>query len=427
VTHTSSLKLYGLAGIMLAALVICAYRGTSAASFFVPLAVAGTAYLLTVREFFRTPGYPCHVVLICLALSALWRIPFLRTPLGPDDDIARYIWDGRLQRLGYNPYTVIPADRAFSGLHTPATRGLNNAGVPSPYPAGAQLFFRAVTAIHESAFAFKIAFAVCDFAIILVLFDLLRRSDQGTHWVLAYAWHPLLATDVAGSGHVDILGVMLLVVSAAALERRRRAIAAITFGLAVAVKLLPIVLIPLYWRRLRVHDALLAASAFGLPYLPFVKAGRIPIGSLAIYVQQFRFNDPVFPILERAVGPLFAAGVAVVVGLVTAGWWRARRPRCSPDAWAWPMAASLACAPVVYPWYLVWLVPFLRSVATLPLAIWTLSVLSTYRIWYLRPLGHSWQVSGWLLLVEYGPVATTAAVVWLRPLVRPARSAPAGQ
>jgi alpha-1,6-mannosyltransferase len=426
VTHIPSLKLYGLAGIMLAALVACAYRGTSAASFFGPLAFASAAYLLAVREFFRTPGYPRHVLLICLALAALWRIPFLKTPLGPDDDIARYIWDGRMQRLGYNPYTVIPADPALATLHTPETRGLNNPEVPTPYPAGAQLFFRAVTAIHESAFAFKIAFAVCDIGIVLVLFELLRRSGQGVHWILAYAWHPLLATDVAGSGHIDILGVLLLLVSVAALGCRWRSLAAITLSLAVAVKFLPIVLVPLYWRRVRIRDGLMAAFAFAVLYAPFLKAGGIPIGSLATYVQRFRFNGPVFASLERLVGPPFAAGMAVLVGLVTAGWLRTKPPRCSAAAWAWPMAASLACAPVVYPWYLLWLLPFLRSLSTLPLTVWTVSILLTYSAWYLRSGGHEWQVPGWVLLLEYGSAATAAAIVCLRHLARPAGSVASG-
>jgi len=73
----------------------------------------------------------------------------------------RYVWDGRLQRLGYNPYIVAPSDPGFAGLHTPETRTLNNPDLPSPYPAGAQLFSRAVTAIHESTFALKVAFVIC--------------------------------------------------------------------------------------------------------------------------------------------------------------------------------------------------------------------------------------------------------------------------
>ena len=94
---------------------------------------------------------------------------------------------------------------------------------------------------------------------------ILRSSGQGAHWILAYAWHPLLATDVAGSGHIDIVGVLLLLVSAAALGRRWRAVAAVAFGLAVAVKFLPIVLLPLYWKRVRIRDGLLAAAVGWTP------------------------------------------------------------------------------------------------------------------------------------------------------------------
>src|SRR6202043_377828 len=201
-----------------------------------------------------------------------------------------------------------PSDPALGGLHTPETRTLNNPDVPSPYPAGAQLFFRAVTAIRESVFALKVAFVVCDLAIVLVLLDVLRSSGQGAHWVLAYAWNPLLATEVAGSGHIDIVGVLLLLVSFAALERRWRAVAALAFGLAAAVKLLPIVLLPLYWRRVRMRDAALAAVVVGLLYVPFLNHGRIPTGSLGTYLYSFRFNDPVFATFERGGPPQVGVG-----------------------------------------------------------------------------------------------------------------------
>ena len=284
---TPSRRLYALGVVMLAALTICSRKLSTSMgelSFIIPLAVAGIAYLLAIREFFSTPRFPRRVIVVGLVLAALWHLPFLLMAPGSDDDIHRYLWDGRVQRLGYNPYIVVPSDPALASLHTSETRTLNNPEVPSPYPAGAQLFFRAVTSIHESTFALKVAFVVCDLAIVFVLFDVLRRTRQGEHWVLAYAWHPLLAIEVAGSGHVDIVGVLLLLVSAAALLRRWRAVAAISFGLAVAVKLLPIVLLPLYWKRVRMRDGALVAIVLGLLYVPFLNHGRIPIGSLGSYV-----------------------------------------------------------------------------------------------------------------------------------------------
>ena len=419
---TPSPRLCGFGIILLVALTICSRKlgSMGAPSFLIPLAVAGIAYLLAIRELFSTPKFPRRVIVIGLVLAALWHVAFLLMPPGSDDDIHRYLWDGGVQRLGYNPYRVVPSDPAFAALHTPETRTLNHPDLPSPYPAGAELFFRAVTAIHESVTALKVAFVFCDLAIVLVLLDVLRSSGQEAHWVLAYAWNPLLAIEVAGSGHIDIVGVLLLLISFAALGRRWRTVAAVAFGLAVAVKLLPIVLLPLYWRRVRVRDGALAAVVVGLLYVPFLNHGRIPIGSLGTYAQSFRFNDPVFAVLEPVATPQLLVGLAVLVGFLTATWLRIKLPAGSPDAFAWPMAASLLCAPVIYPWYLLWLLPFLWSASTLPIIIWTVSIIPTYYVWHLRALGRPWLVPGWIMLLEYGAVAVAGAIIGWRRLIRPA-------
>lgn len=427
-TLTPSRRLYGLAAIMFAAWLASSRTirgGVGEPAHLISLAVAGAAYLLAVREliFLQTRGYARHVIYACLALSVLWRVPFFLSPPGPLDDTRRYVWDGRLQRHGYNPYFVVPADPAFSALHTPETRELNNPDVPSPYPAGAQLFFRAVTAVRESAFAFKMVFILCDLAITLLVLAELRRLGQGEHWVLAYAWNPLLVTDVATSSHVDIFGALLLFLSVLALGRSRRTVAAIAFGLAVAVKFLPIVVAPLYWRHIRIRDGLIAAVVVVLLYVPFIEHGRLPSGSVGVYVQRFRFNDPLFSGLEGLFDPYGAAAVAVVAGLVTAVWLRSKNTCSKPTEWAWPMAMSLAFAPVVYPWYLLWLLPFLRSLSALPLLVWTVTILSTYFVWHLHGLGVRWQVPSWVTILEYGPVLAAAGLIllrerWTRPAAR---------
>jgi len=421
---TPSGRVYVLGVVMLMALTICSRKFSSMGgpSFLMALGVACIAYLFAIREFFSTQRFPRRVIIIGLALAAVWHLAFLLTPPGSDDDIHRYLWDGRVQRFGYNPYIVAPNDPVLAGLHTPETRTLNHPDLPSPYPAGAELFFRAVTAIHESIFVLKVAFVVCDLAIVLVLLDILRGSKQGLHWVLAYAWNPLLATEVAGSGHIDIVGVLLLLVSLAALGRRWRRVAAVAFALAVGVKLLPIVLLPLYWRRVRVRDGALAAVVAGLLYVPFLNHGRIPFGSLGTYMRSFRFNDPVFATLEQVATPEFSLGLAVLAGFLAAIWLRRKSVALSPDTFAWPMAASLLCAPVVYPWYLLWLLPFVRSTSTVPIIIWTVSIIPTYYVWHLRALGRPWVLPGWIMPLEYGCVALAAALILLLRIVR--RAAP---
>ena len=420
---TPESRVYVLGATLCGALTICSryFSDRGGPYFMASLTLAGILYLLAIREFFATPRFPPRVVVLGLVLAAAWHFAFLRLPPGADDDVHRYVWDGRLQRLGYNPYIVVPSDPAAEALHTPETRTLNNPDLPSPYPPGAQLFFRAVTALRESTFAMKAAFVVCEFAIVFVLLDLTRRTGQGAHLVLAFAWNPLLAVEVAGSGHIDIVGALLLAVSSAALVRRCRATAAVAFGLAIAVKFLPIVVLPLYWKRVRVRDAALAAAAVALLYLPFLNHGRIPAGSLGTYVQTFRFNGPVFAALDHVAAPQLLVGLAVLAGFVTATWLRRGAPEWSPDILAWPMAASLLCAPAVFPWYLLWLLPFLTSASTLLIIVWTVSIIPTYVQWHLRALGHPWgALPGWVMLLEYGCVAMAGVMIARHRLMRPA-------
>jgi hypothetical protein len=196
--------------------------------------------------------------------------------------------------------------------------------------------------------------------------------------------------------------------------------AAAAFGLAVAVKLLPIVLLPLYWRRVRMRDFALAAAVVGLLCVPFLNHGRLSFGSLGTYVHSYRFNDPVFARLERVATPEVVAGLALLAGLLTAIWMRSRSAQWSSGAFAWPMTASLLCAPVVYPWYMLWLVPFVGSMSTLPIMIWTLSIMSTYYVWHLRALGRLWILPDWIMVLEYGSVALAAAIIFLQRMTRSA-------
>lgn len=144
VKFTPARRLLLFGATLLVALTICARKFGSVGepSFVIWMGIAGLAYLFAVRELFSTPKFPQGVIVAGLLFAAAWHIPFLLKPPGLDDDVHRYLWDGRVQRLGYNPYVVVPNDPALAGLHTPETRTMNNPQFASPYPPGAELFSR---------------------------------------------------------------------------------------------------------------------------------------------------------------------------------------------------------------------------------------------------------------------------------------------
>jgi hypothetical protein len=377
--------------------------------FFALTVVAGVAYAAMLARVWHEDHAPRRLLMVAFALAVAFRIPLALPRVGPDNDMVRYIWDGRVQRLGYNPYVVLPADPAMAATHTDETRMMPSRRARTPYPPGAQLFFRFVVGLHDSSRAMKLALVACDLMTIVVLWRWLIVTGRREWLALAYAWNPLVVLEVAYSGHIDALGAMWLVASAFWLARRRTALASIAFVLAVATKLLPIVLAPLFWRRVRPRDALAGAVLFGLLYLPFVYGSTVPLGAVPNVVAHIRFNGPLFRTIAAFVTPQGAALAAVALGMLAAAWARWRLDAADPAAWAWPMALALSGAPVVYPWYLLYLTPFLFTAATVPLLTWTFSVIPVYLVWEISRNGGRWVVPTAVMAAEYGiPCAALA-------------------
>ena len=351
------------------------------------------------------PGAPLpHLLLIALLLGAAFRIPLAASPVGADNDMVRYVYDGRVQRLGLNPFSVKPSDPAMAWTHTDVTRRNQHNNARTPYPAAAQLFFRAVVTIRETPRAMKVALVLCDLATIWVLLAWIRQTRRSPWLSLLYAWNPLVILEVAHSGHIDALGALWIATSAWMLSTGRTARAAIAFVLAVASKLLPIVLVPLYWKRIRFRDGVVAALVLAALYYPFRSAGLLPLGAVPNVVANIRFNGPLFKWLAELLTPQGAAAAAVLGGLCVAAWMRWKRDASDPAAWAWPMAVSLAAAPVIYPWYLLYFTPFLFTRAALPLVGWCYSALAVYLVWYVPQLRKPWVVTWPILAFEFGVV-----------------------
>ena len=408
------LLIYGGGAAILAALIVLAVTEATLGSplFFALAAVLGVVYGLLARELLgpSAPAVPARgrglprLLIAALLFALAFRGALAFQPIGTDNDMVRYMYDGRLQRLGYNPFAVIPSDPAVAGTHTDETRLMPSRNAQTPYPAAAQLFFRLVVTISNTPMAMKVSMVICDLLTIAALIAWLRSSNRSPWLSLLYAWNPLVILEIALSGHVDALGALWIVIAAWMLSTGRGMRAAIAFVIAVASKLVPIVLVPIFWKRIRVRDAAVAALVLAALYFPFRSAGILPLGAIPNVVAAIRFNGPLFRALIPWITPQGAAAVALLGGLGVATWMRFTRTADDPAAWAWPMAASLAAAPVVYPWYLLYFTPFLFTRAALPLIVWTYSVLPVYIVWHLSKQGHRWVVPPLVAGIEYGVV-----------------------
>lgn len=354
------------------------------------------------------------LLLLAFAFAAACRLPLALGVVHYDSDMIRYIWDGRVQRYGLNPYAVVPADPAVVHTHDADTVRMPSRNARTPYPPAAQLFFRLMVTVRDSVRLMKLALVACDLVTILLVWRWLRFTGRNEWLMLCYAWSPLVILEIAHGGHIDGLGAMWIAASALWLTERRTALASSAFVLAVATKLLPIVLAPLFIGRVRRQDVLLGACLLAALYAPFVSSTMLPVGAVPNVVAHIRFNSPIFRPLAWVVTPQGAAGFALLVGVAAAAWARWRLDAGNPAAWAWPMGLALICAPVIYPWYLVYFTPFLFTRATLPLAAWSLAVIPVYIVWERAREGARWAVPTELMLVEYGLVLAVAAGVFVR-------------
>ena len=152
------------------------------------------------------------VLFMVIAVAGLARLPVLCAPPYLSSDIYRYIWDGRVEAAGINPYRYIPADP-----HLEALRDLRiypqinrNNYAPTIYPPVAEAIFLGVTRVSESVTAMKAAMVGFEVVTVVVLFRLLAGAALPSARILVYAWHPLPIWEFAGSGHIDAAMIALI-------------------------------------------------------------------------------------------------------------------------------------------------------------------------------------------------------------------------
>ena len=359
----------------------------------------------------REQHTPRGLLLVAFAFAIAFRVPSAVAPVGADNDMVRYLWDGRIQRLGYNPYAVVPSDPALAHTHTDQTARMPSRHDRTPYPPAAQLFFRLIVTISDSAIAMKLALVACDLLTILIVWRWLAATGRSEWLTLAYAWNPLVVLEVAHSGHLDALGALWIATAAFCLGGQRKMLASLAFVLAIASKLVPVVLFPLFIGRVRPRDVIAGAALLAALYLPFASGLEVPLGNVPNVVDRIRFNGPAFAALSAVSFPRVAAAVGLGLAVSAAGWARWRLSESDPAAWAWPMALAIACAPVIYPWYLLYVTPFLFTTSTLPLTAWTISALWVYNVWDLSRHGARWIVPEPVMWLEFAvPVVSALAV-----------------
>lgn len=333
------------------------------------LCVSAGVYLLTVWLLLCRPAARGAVWLV-LAVAVAMRVPLLVSPPFLSSDINRYVWDGRVQGAGINPYRYVPDDPALAGLRDQAVFPHINRGdyAPTIYPPAAQVLFALVNQVWSSVTGMKLAMVVWEAVAIACLWRLLAAAGLPRERLLIYAWNPLPVWAFAGNGHIDAM-VVGLVSLALWLRVRHSRWTGVALGLAFATKFLPAVIAPALWRRSGGwRMAGLAVLTVVALYAVYASVGLRVFGFLSGYGQEeglesgagfwaLSLLDGIAKLPGWATLAYMLAAAAVLAAL---GCWVAfvRRPddpvSIAACAGALMAVLTFAISPH-YPWYFAWL------------------------------------------------------------------------
>jgi hypothetical protein len=385
--------------------------------------LAGTVYLCAVWAVIRKQAViPVWTVLLVAIICRLILIPSL--PLC-DDDIYRYIWDGRVLSHRINPFIHAPASESLAFLRDSSWAHVNYSNIRTIYPPAAQLLFAGLyLAGLGSIWGMKLSFMVFDIADMMVIVSILRVLGRPQSWVLIYAWSPLAIKEFANSGHIEpvMLFALLLAVYYWIRKNPNESIGGIWFGLSAMFKLVPLLLMTVAFRLGRWRSLIWTIGAMALCCVPFVGAGSRAFSGAAAYGRYWEFNDGLFALLATAerhafgidkVAPVWLA--KIIVGVIISSYAIYSAYRLNPtnrlgavEAARNLLALVILLAPAANPWYVCWVLPFLAIAPNAGLLLLCVTCNLSYLFYVDRSFPE------WIAVLEYLPVYMVLAVGYLR-------------
>ena len=295
-------------------------------------------------------------------------------PIDPvSTDVNRYIWDGRVQAAGINPYRYVPADPALKDLRDddiyPEINRKDYAR--TIYPPLDQIIFYLVTRYDEDITVMKMAMAAFDALAIWALMRLLKARNVPPNRILIYAWHPVPIWEFAGDGHIDAIAVAAICLALLAAETRRPVLTGIALAGAFLSKFYPVLIGATLYRRWDWRLPFAGFATVVLLYLPYLGAGKYLFGYLSGYSDEEGFRDGhgvylwilmkhVWPDAPSSLFSLYMPLVALsLVGISLARLFRQQSQ--GADIFGSFILATVFTAMTSphYIWYVAWLVPFL--------------------------------------------------------------------
>ena len=296
-----------------------------------------------------------------IAFGLLFRFAMLPSQQIQEDDVYRYLWDGKVFAHGINPFKFAPEeinkykslkiqDPVYFHSHYGENdqnelailndlkwendialrymERINHPDVPTIYPPLAQYVFRFSQQVNvDSLPTLRIIFLAFDLMGTVFIILALRALNLNQNFSLVYFWSPLMIKETYNSTHLDIIGISCLCVSIYFLIRKRMVGSIFFLALSVLGKFYSAVLLPFYLQRVwflaqenkqpgmatAILHLTLFCTVITVFYLPFIDIGGSIFDGLKTYGVYWQSNDSLFAILLYVLKNILKLGMATEI------------------------------------------------------------------------------------------------------------------
>lgn len=304
-------------------------------------------------------------IFFLIAVGIIIRLSFINTPPIGSDDIYRYMWDGKTQNAGINPYLYKPVDEKLSSLHSDILPDkMNFKEMKTIYfPLSQWLFYTGYKLSGENFWGYKLLLLIFESMTLFALFLLLNKWNIAFKNILLYALCPLPIIQFAIDAHLDGFGLPMLLLAIYFYINEKKTLSAILLGLSFSIKPVGIIMIPVFFLlENKFTDKLkflfIPFIAFGLQFIPYIFTTN-PFEAFMIYTKNWFYNGLFFNLLNsffhnNQTSRLICSAL-LTISLVPIYFSRKKWD----EKIYYAMIMLMIFSPVVHPWYIAWVAIFI--------------------------------------------------------------------
>lgn len=246
--------------------------------------------------------YLLNVVVIS-QVGALFLLPEL------SNDVYRFLWDGAITWMGENPFNSTPAElmesTQFSDSHYLKSLYWSMSDLSKEnytcYPTVNQFYFVAANSLTENNWfnigVLKFLIAITQGLGIIYFVKLLGALNLSKNRIFILILNPLWLAETVGNLHFEGVMLSFLIMALYFLIKKQWLLGAIFLGIAIHIKLIPLVLLPFLFRYLgwKISAFIYAMTAVIVVILGLIYFDQQNIyhffESLTLYFKAFEFNS----------------------------------------------------------------------------------------------------------------------------------------